>query len=37
MCGKMAVSGYILKIVKKGPILRLQTRVKEMFNRHHFC
>ena len=36
MCDKMAISAYILKIVKKGPFLRLQMSVKEMFNRHRF-
>ena len=34
MCDKMAISTYILKIVVKDPFLRLQMRVKEMFNRH---
>ena len=29
MCDKMAISAYILKIVKKGPFLRLQMRAKE--------
>ena len=32
MCDKMAISGYILKIVEKDPFLRLQMRAKEMFN-----
>ena len=36
MCDKMAISAYILKIVKKEPFLRLQMRAKEMFNCHHF-
>ena len=36
MCDKMAISAYILKIVKKDPFLRLQMRAKEMFNRHQF-
>ena len=36
MCDKMTISAYILKIVEKGPFLRLQMRAKEMFNRHHF-
>ena len=36
MCDKMALSAYILKIVKKDPFLRLQMRAKEMFNRHQF-
>ena len=34
MCDKMAISAYILKIVKNDPFLRLQMRAKEMFNRH---
>ena len=34
MCGKMAISAYILKIVEKDPFLRLQMRAKEMFNRY---
>ena len=36
MCDKMAISAYILKIVEKDPLLRLQMRAKEMFNRHQF-
>ena len=36
MCGKMAISAYILKIVENGQFLRRQTRTKEMFNRHQF-
>ena len=32
----MAISPYIVKIVEKDPFLRLQMRVKEVFNRHHF-
>ena len=36
MWDKMAISAYILKIVEYGPFLRLQMRVKEMFNRHQF-
>ena len=36
MCDKMAISAYILKIVKKGPILRPQMRANEDFNRHQF-
>ena len=32
MCDKMAISAYILKIIAKGPFLRLQMRAKEMFN-----
>ena len=30
MCDKMAISAYILKIVKKDPFSRLQVRAKEM-------
>ena len=30
----MAISAYTLKIVEKGPFLRLQMRAKEDFNRH---
>ena len=36
MCGKMAIFIYILKIVEKDPLLRLQMSANEMFNRHHF-
>ena len=36
MCEQMAISAYILKIVEKDPILRLQMRAKEMFNRQFF-
>ena len=36
MCGKMAISAYILKIVEKDPFLRLQMTAKEMFNGHQF-
>ena len=36
MCGKMAISAYILKIVEKDPFLRLQVRAKEMLNHHQF-
>ena len=36
MCHKMAISAYILKIIKKEPFLRLQMRAKKMFNRHQF-
>ena len=35
MCDKMAIYAYILKIVEKDPLLRLQMRAKEMFNSHH--
>ena len=34
MCDKMAISAYILKIDEKDPLLRLQMRAEEMFNRH---
>ena len=34
MCDKMAIYAYILKIVKKDPLLRLQMSAKEMFNCH---
>ena len=34
MRDKMAISAYILKIVKKDPFLRFQVRAKEDFNRH---
>ena len=36
MCEKMAISAYVLKIVKKDPFLRLQMRAKEMFNHLQF-
>ena len=36
MCDKMEISAYILKIAENYPILRLQMRAKEMFNRHQF-
>ena len=36
MCDKIAISAYILKIVENDPLLRLQMRAKEMFNRHQF-
>ena len=36
MCDKMEIYAYILKIVEKDPILRLQMSVREMFNRHQF-
>ena len=32
----MAISAYILNIVKNDPSLRLQMSAKEMFNRHQF-
>ena len=34
MRDKMAISAYILKIVEKDPLLRLQMRAKEDFNSH---
>ena len=36
MCDKMAIYAYILKIVEKDLLLRLQMSAKEMFNRHQF-
>ena len=36
MCNKMAISAYILKIVEKDPLLRLQIRAKKMFNCDQF-
>ena len=36
MCGKMAISAFILKIVEKDLFLSLQMRAKEDFNRHQF-
>ena len=36
MCNKMAIYAYILKIVEKDPLLRLQMSAKEMFNHHQF-
>ena len=36
MCYKMAISAYIFKMVENDPFLRLQMRVKEMFNFHQF-
>ena len=36
MCDKMAIYAYILKIVEKNPLLRLQMSAKEMFNRHQY-
>ena len=36
MCDKMAISAHILKIVENDPFLRLQMRVKGMFNHHQF-
>ena len=34
MCDKMTIYAYILKIVEKALLLRLQMSAKEMFNRH---
>ena len=34
MCDKMAIYAYILKIVKKDPLLIFQMSAMEMFNRH---
>ena len=36
MCDKIAISAYILKIVKKDQFLSLQMRDMEMFNHHQF-
>ena len=36
MCDKMAIYAYILKIVEKDPLLKLQMSDREMFNRHQF-
>ena len=36
MCDKMAIYAYILKIVEKDPLLRLQMSAKERFHRHQF-
>ena len=36
MCDKMAIYAYILKIVGKDPLLRLQMSAKEIFNRRQF-
>ena len=36
MCDKMAIYAYILKIVEKDPLLRLQMSAKKMFNRLQF-
>ena len=32
MCDKMAIYAYILKIVEKDPLLRLQISAKDMLN-----
>ena len=34
MCDKVAIYAYILKVVQKDTLLRLQMSAKEMFNRH---
>ena len=36
MCDKIAISAYILKIVKNDPFLRLQIRAKEVFQLSQF-
>ena len=36
MCDNMAIYAYILKIVEKDTLLRLQMSAKEMFNRHQY-
>ena len=36
MCGKMAISAHILKIVENDPFLRLQMTAKKIFDRHQF-
>ena len=36
MCDKMTIYVYILKMVEKDPLLRLQMNAKEIFNRHQF-
>ena len=36
MCEKMAIYAYILKIVEKDPLLRVQMSAKEMCDRHQF-
>ena len=36
MRDRMTISAYILKIVEKDPLLKLQMQAKEMFNRHQF-
>ena len=36
MCDKMAIYAYILKIVEKDPLLRLQMSAKEILNHHQF-
>ena len=36
MWDKLAIYAYILKIVEKDPLLRLQISAKEMFNSHQF-
>ena len=36
MCDKMAIYAYVLKIVEKDLLLRLQMSAMEMFNRDQF-
>ena len=36
MCGKVAISAHIFKVVENDSFLRLQMAAKEMFNRHQF-
>ena len=36
MCDKRAIFTYIMKIEENDPLLRLQMRAIEMFNRHQF-
>ena len=36
MCDKMAISAYILKIVRKDRFLMLQMSAKDMFNHDQF-
>ena len=36
MRDKMVIYAYILRIVEKDPLLRLQMRAKEDFNCNHF-
>ena len=36
MCDKMAIYAYILRIVEKDPLLRIEMSAKKIFNRHQF-
>ena len=36
MCDKMTSYAYILKVVEKDPLLRLQMSAEEKFNRNFF-